>query len=140
MISNYSQYREFLSKDKAALGIPNTIRFKIKDLFYPHYTWKFQKRMRKLEYCTNTSKSIADKIYVLYLTYSFRKFSKSLGFSIPINVFGPGLAIVHYGTIVIHPNTRVGKNCRIHTSVNIGASNGSDVAPKLETMFTSLLG
>ena len=50
--------------------------------------------------------------------------SLKLGFSIPINVFGPGLSIAHYGTIVVNPTARIGKNCRIHEGVTIGATNG----------------
>lgn len=50
----------------------------------------------------------------------FRRQSVKLGFSIPPNVFGPGLAIVHYGPIVVNGNVRVGENCRIHVCVNIG--------------------
>jgi serine O-acetyltransferase len=52
----------------------------------------------------------------------FRHQSIKLGFSIPPNVFGPGLAIVHYGTIVVNGNARVGANCRLHVCVNIGGS------------------
>jgi serine O-acetyltransferase len=55
--------------------------------------------------------------------------SVELGFSIPENVFGPGLSIVHYGTIVVHKNAKVGKNCRIQACTNIGASGGTDDAP-----------
>ncbi|MBR1799656.1 MAG: serine acetyltransferase [Bacteroidales bacterium] len=47
-----------------------------------------------------------------------------LGFTIPKNVFGPGLCIVHRGTIVVHPHAQVGSNCRLHTSTNIGDYNG----------------
>lgn len=50
----------------------------------------------------------------------FRRHSIRLGFSIPPNVFGPGLAIVHYGTIVVNSAVRVGCDCRIHVDVNIG--------------------
>lgn len=59
--------------------------------------------------------------------YRFRKLSIKLGYSIPINVFGPGLSLPHYGTIVVNPDTRVGINCRIHVGVNIGAHH--DKAP-----------
>jgi serine O-acetyltransferase len=54
----------------------------------------------------------------------FKRLSIRLGFSIPLNVFAPGLAIVHYGLIVVSPAARIGRNCRIHTGVNIGASSG----------------
>lgn len=54
----------------------------------------------------------------------FRRQSIRLGFSIPPNVFGPGLAIVHYGTIVVNSAARIGPNCRIHVDVNIGGKAG----------------
>jgi serine O-acetyltransferase len=61
----------------------------------------------------------------------FHKYSVKLGFSIPLNVFGPGLSIAHYGTIVVSDAAKVGKNCRIHEGVNIGATNGSFKAPEI---------
>jgi len=54
----------------------------------------------------------------------FRRQSVRLGFSIPPNTFGPGLAIVHYGPIVVNGNARIGANCRIHVCVNIGGGGG----------------
>ena len=45
-----------------------------------------------------------------------------LGFSIGPNVFGPGLNIAHYGTIVVNGNAKVGKNCWIYPGANIGAN------------------
>lgn len=49
--------------------------------------------------------------------------SLKLGFSIPLNCFGPGLSIAHYGCLVVG-NAKVGKNCRIQEDVNIGATGG----------------
>ncbi|AKB56359.1 MULTISPECIES: serine O-acetyltransferase [Methanosarcina] len=57
--------------------------------------------------------------------------SVHLGFSIPINVFGPGLCIAHRGTIIINKNTRVGENCRIHACTNIGSSRAEVSAPQI---------
>jgi serine O-acetyltransferase len=68
-------------------------------------------------------------IGINYFTYL--RLSAKLGFSIPFNVFGPGLAIVHYGTIVVNANAKVGANCRIHPSTCIGASGGKSEAPKI---------
>ncbi|MCE5331666.1 MAG: serine acetyltransferase [Bacteroidales bacterium] len=48
-----------------------------------------------------------------------------MGFTIPKNVFGSGLCIVHHGTIVVSPKAKVGKNCRIHPSTSIGDYNGA---------------
>ena len=58
----------------------------------------------------------------------FKKASIKLGFTIPLNVFGPGLSIAHYGTIVVNENAKIGKNCRIHEGVTIGATNGNPKA------------
>lgn len=59
------------------------------------------------------------------------RISVKLGFSIPENVFGPGLSIVHYGTIVVNANAKVGSNCRIHADTNIGESGGVAGAPNI---------
>jgi len=54
-----------------------------------------------------------------------------LGFTIPLNVFGPGLCIAHRGTIVVNKDTRVGENCRIHACTNIGSNRGGVSAPQI---------
>lgn len=68
-------------------------------------------------------------IYWLIAKYKFRKISVKLGFSIPINVFGPGLSLPHRGNIIVNPQTKIGENCRIHVGVNIGAHH--DKAPRI---------
>lgn len=85
--------------------------------------WNFIVTLRKLEYYTNCPSHI-NKVRKLYTHIRFRKLSMRLGFSIPINVFGAGLSIPHYGTIVVNPNAKIGRNCRIHVGVNIGMHKG----------------
>ena len=46
--------------------------------------------------------------------------SYKLGFTLYKNQFGPGLYIMHYGTIVVNPACRIGANCKINACVNIG--------------------
>lgn len=72
--------------------------------------------LRKAEYHVN------NKTKLRYI-YQFRLKSLENRFSvrIPINVFDQGLQIPHLGPIVVHNKCRVGKNCRIHVGVNIGA-------------------
>jgi len=132
MILNKEDYLEYLRRDSIALEIYNigTVN-KIKNLFLPNPVWTFQKRMRKLEYYTNCKNHGLYKFYIYYLKYRYKSISVKLNFSIPINVFGPGLSIVHYGTIVINFTSRVGANCRMHACVNIGASGGEVQGPKL---------
>jgi serine O-acetyltransferase len=67
-----------------------------------------------------------------FLGMRFHILSMLLGFTIPTNVFGPGLNIAHRGTIVVNGFTKVGANCRIHACVNIGTKAGyRDVAPTI---------
>jgi len=130
MILSKKDYLDYLAQDKVALGIKDySLENKLISYISPNPIWTFQKRLRKLEYYTNCKNKGLTKIYVYYLRFLFKKTSIKLGFSIPINIFGPGLAIIHYGTIVVNIATKVGENCRMHAGVNIGASGGSKSAP-----------
>lgn len=129
MISSKAEYKAYLLADKKALNIGNGKLMWAKQLIAPDYIWKFQKRLRKLEYYKNCRKDILGKVYYGLIKLRHRKLALKLGFSIPENVFGPGLSIAHYGTIVVNSRARVGKNCRIHVCTNIGASGGSLEAP-----------
>lgn len=132
MIQSKQDYKKYLEADALALGIEiSTIKSKIRHLLAPNYIWEFQKRLRKSEYYKNCSTGPIGKIRFFWAKYRFRRCSLKMGFSIPENVFGPGLAIVHYGTIVINSNAKIGANCRIHACTNIGASGGSSKAPQI---------
>ena len=132
MIQSRQEYLEYLKQDSIALGKMNrNVKFLIKNLVLPDYVFRFQKILRRLEYLKNCKSTFFAKIEFIVLYFYFTKLSLKLGFSIPLNVFGPGLAIVHYGTIVVNANAKVGANCRIHPSTCIGASGGSDKAPQI---------
>lgn len=132
MIKSKKDYLKYLERDRIALNIYNdTLTSKLKNLLFPDPVCKFQRLMRKLEYYTNCKNKGIGKLYIIFLKYKYRKLSVKLNFSIPINVFGPGLSIVHYGTIIINYTTRIGANCRMHACVNIGASGGEVQGPIL---------
>lgn len=131
MIKSKKDYLFFLDSDLRALNKTNDWKSKIKEIIYPSYIWRFQKLLRKLEYYKNCRTDFIGKLYYIFLKVRFKKESVRLGFSIPENVFGPGLAIVHYGTIVVNPRANVGCNCRIHPCTNIGASGGKSEAPQI---------
>ena len=40
----------------------------------------------------------------------------------------PDWLIAHYGSVVVNEGAKIGKNCRIHEGVTIGATNGSMIA------------
>ncbi len=126
MIKSKKDLKKYLDADRRSLGLFAQNRSILKEYFAPNVIWKFQKKLRYLEYYTNTG---VNSFYYKYKRLQFEKYAIKLGFSIPVNVFGPGLAIVHYGTIIVNKNARIGKNCRIHANTNIGASGGKEAAP-----------
>ena len=131
MIKTKKEYLYYLDEDRKALKEKKRswiVQF-LRDLLFPNFIFIFQRKLRKTEYYRNTQTNIFRKLYYLFLYSNYRKYQLKLGFSIPLNVFGPGLGIAHYGTIVVNGKSKIGANCRIHIAVNIGA-NGGD-APKL---------
>lgn len=54
-----------------------------------------------------------------------------MGWSIEPNTFGPGMCIVHYGTVVVNANSNIGKNARLQAGVNIGTNAGEQKAPQI---------
>lgn len=130
MINSYKDYKYYLERDRKSTGVPQFDPFRkiIRQLFAPCYEWQFIRALRWLEYCENVRKNRpGGGMCLIFAKYRFRKISVKLGYSIPINVFGPGLSLPHRGNIIINPQTRIGENCRIHVGVNIGAHH--DKAP-----------
>lgn len=127
MIQSRSDYLFYKKLDIVALGIKrHSIGSKIRTIFLPNRILRFQILMRRCEYYTNAKKGVLNKLILAFLRIRYDRLSLRLGFSIPLNVFGPGLSIAHYGTIVVSAYARVGANCRIHPSTCIGASGGTN--------------
>lgn len=132
MIHSYQDYKYYIHKDRESNNIPvhSTVISNLKNLILPNYEWNFIKSLRWYEYCDNVKKkSFMGLLYWIIAKYRFNKLSVKLGFSIPINVLGPGLSLPHRGNIIINSKTKIGENCRIHACVNIGAHRGK--APKI---------
>lgn len=134
-IISRKNYKEFVRQDKLANGFTNRSFWeRIQYLFFPNPIEKFLELLRKYEYLNNTKNergTIIKRFRLLVVKIKYRKVSLKLGFSIPINTFDAGLSIPHYGTIIVNTNARIGRNCRIHAGVNIGASAGKKDAPIL---------
>ena len=128
MITTKDDLNHYLLQDAIALRCTRK-----RPKLFGDEVWKYQIILRKTEYYTNTFHKSKKYLLFHYIWYKLKlhKLSVKLGFSIPINVFGPGLSIAHYGTIVVNSAAKIGKNCRIHEGVNIGATNGSASAPQI---------
>lgn len=114
MINNYSDLRYYLKSDSYSVGV----RFNLRNLIFEPVI-RFTFVMRLYEYFLNTKKPY---ILLLPIKFYFKILSVRLGFSLGPNIFGPGVAIIHYGLLVIDPTTRIGKNCRVHMGVHIGGA------------------
>lgn len=121
MIDSKDAYRQYLRQDQLALGRQKDKHPRL----FGDEIWKFEILLRKVEYDINCRGGLAASVIGRYHKFRFHRLSVKLGFTIPPNVFREGLAIPHYGTIVVHGNARVGRNCRLQEGVTIGATGGS---------------
>lgn len=115
-IQSKKDLKYYLEQDRIALKRPAGFVWK-KDAI-----WKFEILLRKAEFYCNCMPGGLKKIGSLYKKRLYSLGVKCGGFSIPVNCFGPGLSIAHYGPIVVNTTAKVGKNCRIHEGVTIGAT------------------
>lgn len=125
MIKSYEDYLFYREEDRRALGQLRKKPKLIGDL--KNNIYKFQIMLRKLEYVKNCKPGVVSKVYYYILRYRFQKISDTLRFEVPFNVCGPGLCLVHGGTIIINGSTKIGKNCRIQSMVNIGSNDRTKV-------------
>lgn len=58
-----------------------------------------------------------------FYNFKLSRLKIRLGFSIGTNIFGYGLVIPHYGTIVVGSGNCVGNYCVLHTSICITAGH-----------------
>lgn len=86
--------------------------------------------MRQVEYHMK-SKGWIHNSMTIYLKWKLGRFSVATGISIPPGTCDCGLTLYHHGSIVINQATRIGRNCCIMNNVNIGANNGSSLAPRI---------
>lgn len=128
MIQTRTELKKYIAADAAANG-RSTKRAKP----FGDEIWKFILTLRKLDYYK--SQRGIKRLLTLPLRGFYRiryhRLSLLLNFTIPVDAFGKGLAIVHYGTIVVSRHAKIGENCRIHEGVTIGATNGSERAAQI---------
>ena len=133
MIKSKEDLKYYIESDLRSLNCyPITFKSYLGGVLCPT-VWKFQIKLRKLEYHINCrNRNIFEKGVNYIRKKRFEAYGIKLGFTIPINVFGPGLCLGHPGTIIVNSHVKVGSNCRIMAGVNVGNSspiNSSDWVP-----------
>lgn len=124
MITDKASYRYYLKRDLEAYGFQKLSVYN----YFRMDCLRYQRRLRKIEYLYNVMRgNHFYNVYRAYLEYANHRLALRLGLTVPKNVFGAGLCIVHHGTLVVSPLAKVGENCRVHPSSCIGEYNGAPV-------------
>ena len=120
MIESFADLKRYQREDLASAKLAHWSwhsRFR-------HPVMAFQRKLRRTEYVVNCLKGPLWGPARAFARFRLRTAGMKLGFTIPVNVFGPGLSIPHWGTIVINPDCRVGARCRMHPGVCLGWHKG----------------
>ena len=119
MIKNKNDYIEYVKADRMALNNPN----------WKSIVWRYLKTMRKAEFYTNCRGGWIAKLY----RFKLKLLSEKSGICIPINTFGKGLGLFHYGTIIVNATAKFGDYCVIQTctviSKNVSGGDYVYIAP-----------
>jgi serine O-acetyltransferase len=117
VISTRADHERYLRDDLTAAGLSRWTfvqRFRRPEVHYLRV-------LRRVELLLATPGTVA-RVQRSWYRWQLLRLSTRLGLTIPPNVFGPGLGIAHYGSIVVHSRAKVGAWCRINSATNIGLS------------------
>ncbi len=86
-----------------------------------YYIKKYLRFLRKEEKYTFTR---PNKPLAFWYRGRKNRLGSKLGFIISAGCFGDGLLIEHFGSIIVNPKSRIGRNCKIHGNCCIGSTGG----------------
>jgi len=131
MIRTKEDYRHYLAADKKNYWMPKGgLR---KRLLYAEswFIHEYLETLRRLEYLTNIRRNPLQQLFYAYTLYKYKKLVFKLKVSIPVNVAGPGLRILHLGIIRVHKNSRIGSNCTFQPGVFVGQKDKDENVPTI---------
>ena len=135
MISSKKELAFYIKADRmmnrGVFRIP--LRQRLLSVLSPDYIMSYLEAMRKLSYYRHRSRLLA-----LFYQARFERLGVKLGFSIGCDVFGYGLVIPHYGTIVVGGSNRIGNFAVLHTSTCI-SDNGHVIGDGLYMSTGSII-
>lgn len=119
MITSWTDLREYVAADKTAFLAGTDVR----TFTQPQFVWTVQ--LRVAEWATNCWRTPPGRAAAAIVWRFVRMRGVRLGFTIPRNVCGPGLALRHWGPITLNVDARVGQRCVIHPGVTLGVRDGA---------------
>lgn len=114
MIQNKQDYIEYIEADRVFNN-----KVKKKPSIFGDYTWKYLRTMRKYEYYLNCGTNVFTWLHCKWVRFRLSRLRLVTGIQIGENVFGKGLGLFHYGSIVVNPTAKFGDYCVIQNGVNI---------------------
>jgi serine O-acetyltransferase len=118
IIQSKKDLHRFIKMDLAARGIERLPKFYQIRKPIVHYTVL----LRKVEYLQNIKNGFLINFLCKVYQLRLKLLGAKLGFSISPNTFGPGLYLVHWGSVVISSKARFGSNSRVHSCVNVSGA------------------
>ena len=86
-----------------------------------YYIRRYLRFLRKEEVFTFNA---PNKLLAFWYKARKNRLGSRLGFIISAGCFGEGLQLEHYGSVIVNPKARIGKNCKIHGNCCIGSDGG----------------
>ena len=117
-IQSKKDLRDFIEMDLKARGLKRLPKWY--QISKPIVTYTVL--LRKVEYLQNTKRGLLGELWCKFMQLRFKLLGAKLGFSIAPNTLGPGLYLVHWGSIVISSKACIGPNARIHSCTNISGA------------------
>ena len=121
MIQSLQDYKAYIAADREANQINGSMYSRVS------VTWKYLKILRKAEYYNNCKKGLFGRLLSYAYKYKLYKISVRSGITIPVNTFGKGLYLPHYGSIVVNHTARFGDFCVVQNGVNVSESVGGGI-------------
>jgi serine O-acetyltransferase len=129
VIRSATDLRSWVRADFAAHDLGNASAVRVLRTLANQPQLRWQVRLRLVELLVNRARSRPGRVLGALMRWRVQQAGVRLGFTIPPNVFGPGLKLPHWGTIVISPEAVVGRGCVVHPGVTLGLNHGR--APRL---------
>ena len=131
MIASYKELRFYIMADRMmnrGYFTPPLLK-RFVHFVRPDYIILYLYHMRCYSYYVNSKRGAFKKVLSYYHKYFFLKYGLKCGYSIGADCFGYGLTLLHYGTIVIGSDNRIGNysiifpsTCIVQNASTIGES------------------
>ena len=126
VIENRADLKEWLRYEKAKYSGVTLLRSLLL-LTESAIIWKWQRRLRVVEYHLNTHHRIRYKFNLILLN----KMAFRYGLHIPPNSCGKGLKIMHVGSVQVNAKSDVGEDCAFHINTALVSGGRDQGVPRI---------